>query len=47
MAAQHTAWSKTLAPLGEIPDIRAGEPIIPSGHGWAFAAEKNKDPICK
>ena len=43
MAAQHTAWSKTLAPLGEIPKIRAGEPIIPSGHGWAFASATGKD----
>ncbi len=42
MAAQHTAWSKTLAPLGKIPRLRAGEPIIPSGHGWAFASGKNK-----
>jgi arylsulfatase A-like enzyme len=37
MASQHTAWSKTLAPLGEIPKIRASQPIIPTGHGWAFA----------
>jgi len=37
MASQHTAWSKTLAPLGEIPNIRVSEPIRPSGHGWAFA----------
>jgi arylsulfatase A-like enzyme len=42
MASQHTAWSETLAPLGEIPMIRAGEPIIPSGHGWAFASVKAK-----
>ena len=42
MASQHSAWSKTLVPLGEIPTIRAGEPIIPSGHGWAFAAAKTK-----
>jgi arylsulfatase A-like enzyme len=43
MALQHAAWSKTLAPLGEIPDIRTGQPIIPSGHGWAFASAKAKD----
>ena len=42
MASQHTAWSETLAPLGEIPTIRAGEPIIPSGHGWALASVKAK-----
>jgi arylsulfatase A-like enzyme len=41
MAAQYTTWTKTLAPLGEIPKVRASEPIVPSGHGWAFAAEKN------
>jgi arylsulfatase A-like enzyme len=40
MAKQHAQWSETLAPLGEIPDIRAGEPIRPSGHGWAFATAK-------
>ena len=37
MAAQHEAWTKTLAPLGEIPKIRASLPIIPHGHGWATA----------
>ena len=37
MASQHTAWSKTLAPLGKISKIRASQPIIPTGHGWAFA----------
>ena len=39
MATQHEAWAKTLAPLGEIPKIRAGQPIIPSGHGWALAED--------
>ncbi len=47
MAAQHTAWSKTLVPLGEIPNIRAGEPIIPSGHGWAFASAKKPRQVEK
>ena len=42
MASQHTAWSKTLAPLGKIPQIRAGEPIIPRGHGWALDSVKDK-----
>ena len=41
MAAQHTAWSKTLAPLGEIPKIPDVAPVIPSGHGWAVASKKN------
>lgn len=41
LTKQHTVWSKILAPLGEIPKIRADEPIIPSGHGWAFASAKN------
>jgi hypothetical protein len=36
---QHEEWSKTLAPLGEIPKIRAGQPIIPTGHGWAIAKD--------
>jgi len=42
LASRHVAWAKTLAPLGEIPQIRAGEPIIPNGHGWAFAPAKDK-----
>lgn len=37
MATQHAAWAKTLAPLAKIPEIRAGTPIIPSGHGWVSA----------
>ena len=37
MAEQHAAWEKTLAPLKEVPDVRSKGPIIPSGHGWAFA----------
>jgi len=39
MATQYDEWAKTLAPLGEIPKIRAGQPIIPSGHGWAIAKD--------
>jgi arylsulfatase A-like enzyme len=42
MGAQHSTWSKTLAPLGKIPTLRASKPIIPSGHGWAFASEESK-----
>ena len=37
LASQHLAWSKTLAPLGEIPKINASQPSIPNGHGWAVA----------
>ena len=39
MAAKHTAWSKTLAPLGVVPEIKStsGGPKIPPGHGWATA----------
>ncbi len=43
LASQHSAWSKTLAPLGEIPKIRADKPIIPSGHGWAIVSAKEGD----
>lgn len=42
MASRHAAWSKTLAPLGKIPNIRASEAIIPTGHGWAVASTKNQ-----
>jgi arylsulfatase A-like enzyme len=40
LAAKHAAWSKTLAPLGEVPKVGATEPIIPTGHGWATAEPK-------
>ena len=39
MSEQHTAWSKTLAPLGQIPEIQAKKPIIPVGYGWSFASK--------
>ncbi|MCA9135392.1 MAG: sulfatase-like hydrolase/transferase [Planctomycetales bacterium] len=39
MAARHAAWVKTLAPLGKIPQVRSGKPAVPTGHGWAFAAD--------
>jgi arylsulfatase A-like enzyme len=42
MAAKHAAWAKTLAPLGKIPNIRAGAPVVPTGHGWASASAKGK-----
>ncbi len=42
MATQHSAWKQTLAPLGEIPKLRGGEPIIPIGHGWALASGQNE-----
>lgn len=35
LAAKHAAWSKTLAPLGEIPKLSGDEPTVPTGHGWA------------
>jgi arylsulfatase A-like enzyme len=34
MAMRHAAWRGTLSPLGEIPDVRSPEPVIPTGHGW-------------
>ena len=33
---------KTRAPLAEIPNLHADEPIIPVGHGWATASKKVK-----
>lgn len=45
MADQHARWAATLVPLGQIPPITAGRPIIPSGHGWARAAQTdNSEP---
>lgn len=40
MAARHAAWVETLAPLGSIPKIRSGKPIVPNGHGWAMAEDR-------
>jgi arylsulfatase A-like enzyme len=40
MGSRHTAWQQTLAPLGEIPDIRSDEPVVPTGHGWALATPR-------
>ncbi|MDG1896606.1 MAG: sulfatase-like hydrolase/transferase [Fuerstiella sp.] len=42
LASQHTAWSKTLVPVGKVPHISAAAPIIPSGHGWALASGKKQ-----
>ena len=42
MAEQHDAWSQTLAPLEEIPKLRVRQPIIPTGHGWAFSKTTSK-----
>ncbi len=42
MAAQHATWATTLAPLGKIPEIRDRSPVIPTGHGWAYASAKRK-----
>ena len=41
LAAEHDVWAKTLAPLGEVPEIRGERPIIPSGHGWATAEARD------
>jgi len=43
MAQKHAAWSKTLSPLGEIPKISHSAPIVPNGHGWAFASRITKE----
>ena len=40
MGMQHDQWSKTLAPLGEIPKLRASRPIIPTGHGWTYSDDR-------
>jgi arylsulfatase A-like enzyme len=42
LAAKHAAWKQTLAPLGKIPEVRAGAPTVPTGHGWARASAKSK-----
>ncbi|MEM7473599.1 MAG: sulfatase-like hydrolase/transferase [Planctomycetota bacterium] len=35
LAAEHARWTKTLAPLGTIPNLKAARPLVPKGHGWA------------
>ncbi len=41
MAKKHAAWEKDLEPVGEIPEIKGEEALVPKGHGWALASEKN------
>lgn len=38
MAREHEQWAKTLATLGEIPNLAPGKPSIPTGHGWEFSS---------
>lgn len=33
----HAAWAATLVPEGKIPQLPAGPPAVPSGHGWLQA----------
>jgi arylsulfatase A-like enzyme len=42
LSAKHAVWAKTLAPLGQIPQIKKTDDRIPEGHGWAFAKRKGK-----
>jgi arylsulfatase A-like enzyme len=42
LASRHTAWTRTLAPLGQIPKVAKTDDRIPEGHGWAFARRKGK-----
>jgi len=44
LAAQHADWSKTLTPLGKIPEIPQRAKLIPAGHGWARAQANAKTP---
>ena len=37
LAKKHEAWSKTLTPLAQIPEIESSRAIIPPGFGWATA----------
>ena len=40
LSSQHASWAKTLAPLAEVPNIRATEPMIPHGHGWTHSSQR-------
>lgn len=37
LSAKHAEWEKTLVPMAEIEPVKASEPQIPKGHGWATA----------
>ena len=39
LAAKHSAWARTLAPLGKIPKLAKPDDSIKTGHGWAFAKQ--------
>ena len=42
MAAKHAEWVKTLAPLARVPEIGFETPLVPTGHGWAYASANSK-----
>ena len=35
LSARHETWKETLAPIGEIPNLKDAATQIPKGHGWA------------
>ena len=43
LSARHSAWTKTLVPLGKVPEVRRSGPNIPAGHGWAMASAASSD----
>ncbi|MFG0335592.1 MAG: sulfatase, partial [Maioricimonas sp. JB049] len=45
LAARHAEWAETLAPLAEVPKIRAGRPVIPHGYGWAIAPAEDRSGL--
>ena len=42
LSDKHTAWVRTLAPLGKIPEKVRSDTRIPTGHGWSFARQGAK-----
>jgi len=45
MAAHHEKWTKTLVPLGRIPELPKVSPQIPTGHGWVISNGNLKPKI--
>ena len=43
LAGQHAQWSRSLSPLGRIPDLPPGPPAVPTGHGWVSAKKTSQD----
>ena len=45
LSEKHLEWSKTLAPLGKVPEKgQRTLPVAPDGYGWATIKDLNAKP---